>query len=157
MHLSPSVHRLWPASGHARNLSVNDSVSYKIPSRATWQTQRLRAITPQEATRKIQCKAVLLQVFMSARRHLGEILSAFEFLDRQALAMTLEQLPNIQDPLPGTEARSATLEPAPPKCSAATSYRRNAGFASGNTQVPKVVLGMQDGQVPRALHGRPAV
>ena len=42
---------------------------------------------------------------MSARRHLGEILSAFEFLDSQALAMTLEQLPNnVQDPLPGTEA-----------------------------------------------------
>ncbi len=46
---------------------------------------------------------------MSARRHLGEILSAFEFLDRQALAVTLEQLPNVQDPLPDTEARSLTL------------------------------------------------
>ena len=49
---------------------------------------------------------------MSARRHLGEILSAFEFLDRQALAVTLEQLPNVvQDPLPDTEARGFMLDP----------------------------------------------
>ena len=47
------------------------------------------------------------QVFVSARRHLGEILSAFEFLDREALVMTLEQLPNVQDPLPATEVRAA--------------------------------------------------
>ena len=52
-----------------------------------------------------------MQVFVSARRHLGEILSAFEFLDRQALAMTLEQLPHVHDPLPGTEARISTLNP----------------------------------------------
>ena len=48
---------------------------------------------------------------MSARRHLGEILSAFEFLDRQALAVTLEQLPNVHDPLPDTEARTVMLDP----------------------------------------------
>ena len=45
---------------------------------------------------------------MSARRHLGEVLSAFEFLDREALVMTLEQLPNVQDPLPNTDVRAAT-------------------------------------------------
>lgn len=55
---------------------------------------------------------------MSARRHLGEILSAFEFLDRQALVMTLEQLPNVQDPLPGTKARTSSLNPAATLCTA---------------------------------------
>ena len=42
---------------------------------------------------------------MCARRHLGEILSAFEFLDRAALKMTLQQLPNIQNPLPESDVR----------------------------------------------------
>ena len=50
------------------------------------------------------------QVFVAARRHLGEILSAFEFLDREALAMTLDQLPNVTDPLPATDVSAA----APP-------------------------------------------
>jgi hypothetical protein len=47
---------------------------------------------------------------MCARRHLGEILSAFEFLDRAALQMTLQQLPNIQNPLPESDV-SAALNP----------------------------------------------
>lgn len=47
------------------------------------------------------------QVLMCARRHLGEILSAFEFLDRAALEMTLRQLPNIQNPLPESDVSDA--------------------------------------------------
>lgn len=31
---------------------------------------------------------------------MGEILSAFEFLDQQALELTLEQLPDVRNPLP---------------------------------------------------------
>ena len=45
----------------------------------------------------------VLQVFMSARKHLGEILSAFEFLDQAALQMTLRNLPAIQNPLPESD------------------------------------------------------
>ena len=36
-----------------------------------------------------------------AKAALGEILSAFEFLDQQALQLTLEHLPEAADPLPG--------------------------------------------------------
>ena len=39
-----------------------------------------------------------------AKRHLGEILSAFEFLDRASLEVTLEYLPGARDPLPGSKA-----------------------------------------------------
>ncbi|KAL3143740.1 hypothetical protein ABBQ32_003572 [Trebouxia sp. C0010 RCD-2024] len=40
------------------------------------------------------------QVFQKAKQHLGEILSAFEFLDHPSLIMTLKHLPNIKNPLP---------------------------------------------------------
>jgi len=39
-------------------------------------------------------------VFVRARRRLGEVLSAFEFLDRASLELTLEQLDGVRDPLP---------------------------------------------------------
>lgn len=39
---------------------------------------------------------------MRARQTLGEILSAFEFLDRASLEITLEQIPGVSDPLPAT-------------------------------------------------------
>ena len=43
------------------------------------------------------------EVFQKAKQHLGEILSAFEFLDHHALIMTLKNLPNIKNPLPDTQ------------------------------------------------------
>ncbi len=42
----------------------------------------------------------LLQVFVAAKRDLGEVLSAFEFLDRESLDITLRHLPGAKDPLP---------------------------------------------------------
>ncbi|OQR86910.1 D-2-hydroxyglutarate dehydrogenase, mitochondrial precursor [Achlya hypogyna] len=39
------------------------------------------------------------RAFVEARRHLGEILSAVEFLDRQSLDLVLSQQPSLQDPL----------------------------------------------------------
>lgn len=39
-----------------------------------------------------------------AKRRLGEILSAFEFLDRASLEMTLRHLPGARDPLPASGA-----------------------------------------------------
>lgn len=44
-----------------------------------------------------------LQAFQKAKQHLGEILSAFEFLDHHALIITLKNLPNIKNPLPYSE------------------------------------------------------
>ena len=49
---------------------------------------------------KIAC---MLQVFVRARQKLGEILSAFEFLDQQSLDLTLEHLEGIRNPLPDTQ------------------------------------------------------
>lgn len=46
------------------------------------------------------------QVFQKAKQHLGEILSAFEFLDHHSLIVTLKNLPNIKNPLPDTQVRS---------------------------------------------------
>ena len=45
----------------------------------------------------------MLQVFVRARQKLGEILSAFEFLDQQSLDLTLEHLEGIRNPLPDTQ------------------------------------------------------
>lgn len=39
-----------------------------------------------------------------AKRRLGEVLSAFEFLDRASLEVTLKHLPGTRDPLPGSSA-----------------------------------------------------
>lgn len=39
-----------------------------------------------------------------AKQQLGEILSAFEFLDRESLEITLKYLPGARDPLPGSNA-----------------------------------------------------
>lgn len=44
------------------------------------------------------------QVLGVARRCLGEILSAMEFLDRDSLEITLQHLPGTRDPLPGSSA-----------------------------------------------------
>ena len=44
-----------------------------------------------------------LQVFVRARQKLGEILSAFEFFDQQALDLTLKHLEGVRNPLPDTE------------------------------------------------------
>ena len=46
---------------------------------------------------------------MKARQHLGEILSAFEFLDREALQLTLAELPEVKDPLPSAATRFYVL------------------------------------------------
>ncbi|KAK9797831.1 hypothetical protein WJX73_005363 [Symbiochloris irregularis] len=45
------------------------------------------------------------EVYRRARRELGEILSAFEFLDRQALELTKQHLENVKDPLPSTNTQ----------------------------------------------------
>ena len=46
---------------------------------------------------------LLLQVFVKARQKLGEILSAFEFFDQQALDLTLKHLEGVRNPLPDTQ------------------------------------------------------
>jgi hypothetical protein len=46
---------------------------------------------------------VLMQVFVRARQKLGEILSAFEFFDQQALDLTLKHLEGTRNPLPDTQ------------------------------------------------------
>lgn len=43
------------------------------------------------------------QVFVRARQKLGEILSAFEFFDQQALDLTLKHLEGTRNPLPDTQ------------------------------------------------------
>lgn len=50
-----------------------------------------------------------LQVLVRARQQLGEVLSAFEFLDREALDITLRHLPAAKDPLP----TSQVIPPSP--------------------------------------------
>ena len=47
------------------------------------------------------CK--FMQVFVRARQKLGEILSAFEFFDQQALDLTLKHLEGTRNPLPDTQ------------------------------------------------------
>ncbi|KAL4440007.1 hypothetical protein ABPG75_003008 [Micractinium tetrahymenae] len=47
---------------------------------------------------------VAQQVFVRAKRDLGEVLSAFEFLDRESLLITLRNLPGAKDPLPACQA-----------------------------------------------------
>ncbi len=42
---------------------------------------------------------------MRAKRDLGEVLSAFEFLDRESLLITLRHLPGAKDPLPACQVR----------------------------------------------------
>ena len=44
-----------------------------------------------------------MQVFVRARQKLGEILSAFEFFDQQALDLTLKHLEGVRNPLPDTQ------------------------------------------------------
>lgn len=44
-----------------------------------------------------------LKTLWLARKHLGEILSAFEFLDKEALDLTLKYVPGIQAPLPDAQ------------------------------------------------------
>eukprot|EP00249_Psilotum_nudum_P005723 c19150_g1_i1 orf=341-2224(-) len=43
------------------------------------------------------------KLLMEAKKHLGEILSAFEFLDRAALDMVLNHLDGARDPLPASK------------------------------------------------------
>ncbi|KAL0018871.1 hypothetical protein WJX79_008052 [Trebouxia sp. C0005] len=43
------------------------------------------------------------KVFQKAKQHLGEILSAFEFLDHHSLIITLKNLSFIKNPLPDTQ------------------------------------------------------
>lgn len=55
--------------------------------------------------RILSCAGMCLQVLVRAKEQLGEILSACEFLDRQALEFTLQVLGStIKDPLPDTTA-----------------------------------------------------
>ena len=49
------------------------------------------------------------QVFQKAKQHLGEILSAFEFLDHHSLIVTLKNLPSVKNPLPDTQVRLGAL------------------------------------------------
>lgn len=42
-------------------------------------------------------------MYVRARQKLGEILSAFEFLDQQSLELTLTHLEGIRNPLPDTQ------------------------------------------------------
>lgn len=44
--------------------------------------------------------ASVVEVFMCAKKMLGEVLSAAEFLDAEALKMSLTYLHNLKDPLP---------------------------------------------------------
>jgi D-2-hydroxyglutarate dehydrogenase len=48
--------------------------------------------------------AAALRALAAARAMLGEVLSAFEFLDRASLQVALEHLPGASDPLPGSSA-----------------------------------------------------
>ena len=41
-------------------------------------------------------------MLITARQQLGEILSAFEFFDRQALQLTLSEIAEAENPLPDT-------------------------------------------------------
>lgn len=51
-----------------------------------------------------------MQVLMSARKHLGEILSAFEFIDKEALNFTLRELEGkVKDPLPNASSNFYVL------------------------------------------------
>jgi D-2-hydroxyglutarate dehydrogenase len=42
-------------------------------------------------------------VFVRARQKLGEILSAFEFLDQASVALAMEHLEGVRNPLPDTQ------------------------------------------------------
>ena len=53
--------------------------------------------------RSLQMRSTRLQVFVRARQKLGEILSAFEFFDQQALDLTLKHLEGVRNPLPDTQ------------------------------------------------------
>lgn len=46
---------------------------------------------------------------MKARQHLGEILSAYEFLDKEALALTLKEVAEARDPLPNAMTKFYVL------------------------------------------------
>jgi len=50
---------------------------------------------------------IRVQVMVKAKEQLGEIMSAFEFLDRQALDLTLDVLPAVENPLAGVQAPQA--------------------------------------------------
>lgn len=45
----------------------------------------------------------LAQVFVRARQKLGEILSAFEFLDQASLELTVRHMDGVRNPLPDTQ------------------------------------------------------
>lgn len=49
---------------------------------------------------RIRIKACSTQAFAAARRHLGEVLSAFEFFDAGALQEALDHVPGVQHPTP---------------------------------------------------------
>ena len=53
------------------------------------------------------------KVFQKAKQHLGEILSAFEFLDHHSLIITLKNLANIKNPLPDTQVSLAETSSVP--------------------------------------------
>eukprot|EP00803_Ostreobium_quekettii_P000947 evm.model.scf_12EXC.5 EVM.evm.TU.scf_12EXC.5 scf_12EXC:51191-53645(-) len=50
----------------------------------------------------LSCKSFpdVLHIFRLAKQHLGEVLSAVEFLDRESLVTALEHMPGIRNPLP---------------------------------------------------------
>ena len=47
-----------------------------------------------------QVPACFMQAFAAARRHLGEVLSAFEFFDAGALQEALDHVPGVLHPTP---------------------------------------------------------
>lgn len=63
---------------------------YRQVFKSTYSTQKARFPLP-------------VQVFVAAKRDLGEVLSAFEFLDRESLHITLRHLPGAKDPLPSCQ------------------------------------------------------
>ena len=46
---------------------------------------------------------VVSKVLITARQQLGEILSAFEFFDKEALQLTLSEIAEAENPLPDTD------------------------------------------------------
>ncbi|EFN52862.1 hypothetical protein CHLNCDRAFT_26350 [Chlorella variabilis] len=105
------------------------------------------------------------QVFVAAKQQLGEVLSAFEFLDRESLLITLRHLPGAKDPLPSCQARRTArrgpLSRAAPLyvlvetsgSSAAHDGEKLGGFLEGVMAAGLVLDGVlaQDGGQARAM------
>ena len=56
----------------------------------------------------------VLAAYAAARRHLGETLSAVEFLDRASMDLVIEQQPSTRDPLQARRPLAASGSPVQP-------------------------------------------